>query len=84
MTVQQERPTPSAERVLSTVVLPEQRQAPHDEQPQVPAAPAAPRPPQLRGWGSVEDRTMGRWIILMAVVLGLYVSVMITLGARVW
>jgi hypothetical protein len=83
MTVQQERSTASAERTV-TPVLPEQRRADHDGQASAPAPSPAPAAPQLRGWGSVEDRTMGRWIIVMAVVLGLYCSLMVTLGARVW
>lgn len=77
MTVQQERPAGVAERT-TTARLPQPRRAEPDQRPQAPVA-----PPQ-RGWGSVEDRTMARWLMTMAVCLGIYVSVFLVLGARVW
>ena len=79
MTVQQERqqaPTSPALR------LPEQRRG-DAQQLQVKEQPKPPVP-ELRGWGSVEDRTMARRLLLMMVVLSLYASLFVALGARIW
>lgn len=81
MTVQQARRTGAPETTTtSRPRLPEQRRQDHD------AVEAAPPPaaPQLRGWGSAHDRTMARWLMVMAVALGLYVALFITMGTRVW
>lgn len=73
MTVQQERPavaSPPAVRV------PEQRRP-------EPAAPPSPAP-LARGWGSAEDRTTAMWIVAMMLGLGVFITVFLTLGIRVW
>ena len=81
MTVQHARRTAVASRPATRHLLPEQRHAEHDRVAEVTQPPAAP---PLRGWGSTEDRTMARWLMVMAVALGLYVALFITLGTRVW
>lgn len=73
MTVQQERPAVAAPPVVR---VPEQRRG-------EPEAPAQARP-LARGWGSAEDRVMALWIVAMMVGLGLFITVFLTLGIRVW
>ena len=70
MTVQQET-------ALPVVALPAPRAAGDDAEAPVPAA-----APQLRGWGTVEDRTTMRWVVLGMLLLSLFASVMVTLGTR--
>ena len=78
MTVQQEHPTAVAEPTV--LRLPEQRTPDSSERVQ----PAPPAAPQLRGWGSPEDRTMAMWLIAFMVFLGLFAGTFVALGARVF
>ncbi len=72
MTVQQERPTAVvAPRTSPELRLPAQRLAEPVEQP------------QLRGWGSAEDRTTALSMIAFMLGLGLFVALMLTIGIRV-
>ncbi len=77
MTVQQDHRT-AAPQV--PVRLPEQRRG----EPEPVQPPPAPPAPQLRGWGSEEDRTMARRLLLMMVTLSLYASLFVALGSRAW
>ncbi len=78
MTVQQEHPTPVAEPVV--VRVPEQR-ATADLEVVGPTPPAAP---QLKGWGSPEDRVMAMAIMGFMVFLGLFAATFVWLGTRVF
>jgi hypothetical protein len=78
MTVQQERPLTVTEHI-TTVRLPAPRIADHDAASHTPLLDEP-----LRGWGSAHDRRMAQWLMVMAVCLGLYCSVFLVLGARVF
>ncbi len=81
MTVQQLHPSDTAS---TTVRLPVQRRADHDDVPAARSAAAPAAAPLARGWGSQEDRVMVRYLFAFMTSLGLFIALMLVIGIDVW